>query len=91
MKKDVSITPKPGRNIEDWINTSQGGGSKEAKEVWESISGKSEPATNENTKRLTFDVSPALHYRLKLEAVKRGVQMADIVRELLDSNLPSGE
>lgn len=35
-------------------------------------------------KRLTIDVSVDLHTRLKLECTRRGLKIADVVRDLLE-------
>jgi ParG len=35
-------------------------------------------------KRLTIDVSESLHTKLKVECARRGVAMADVIRERLE-------
>jgi hypothetical protein len=40
----------------------------------------------EAMKRLTFDVSESLHRRIKVSCAKRGVKMADDLRELLEGH-----
>lgn len=42
-----------------------------------------------NTARLTVDVTPDLRRRIKLAALKRGLTMADLLRELLAREFPS--
>ena len=39
-------------------------------------------------KRLTIDVSADLHTRLKLECTRRGLKIADVVRDLLEREFP---
>lgn len=40
--------------------------------------------SREGTKRLTIDVPVSLHARLKIEAVKAGTPMADLVKQSLE-------
>jgi hypothetical protein len=42
-----------------------------------------------NMKRLTIELDPALHQRLKLHAVLSDKTITDIIRELLDRELPA--
>jgi hypothetical protein len=46
------------------------------------------PAVSEATKRFTIDVPVALHTRIKTECARRGVKMADVMRELLEREFP---
>jgi hypothetical protein len=46
------------------------------------------PAASEATKRFTIDVPVALHTRIKTECARRGVKMADVVREMLEREFP---
>ena len=46
-------------------------------------------SSREGNKRLTIDVPTSLHARLKIEAVKLGMPMADLVRQALDKVLES--
>lgn len=41
-----------------------------------------------NTARLTVDVTPDLRRRVKLAALRRGLTMADLLRELLAREYP---
>lgn len=41
-------------------------------------------SSREVSKRLTIDVPVSLHSRLKIEAVKSGMTMADLVRQSLE-------
>lgn len=45
-------------------------------------------AAPEGLKRLTFDVSASLHTRIKVACAKKGVKMADALRELLEGAYP---
>jgi hypothetical protein len=48
-----------------------------------------QPATNgEAMKRFTIDVPRALHTRIKIECARRGIKMADMMRELLERQFP---
>lgn len=42
----------------------------------------------EATKRFTVDVPTSLHRRVKLTCVERGLNMADVVRDLLEREFP---
>jgi hypothetical protein len=44
--------------------------------------------TDEEMKRLTFDVPANLHRRIKVACAKKGVKMADDLRELLERHYP---
>lgn len=47
-------------------------------------------SASEPVKRLTIDVSASLHRRMKTQCAAEGVNMADIIRELLEKRF-SGE
>jgi hypothetical protein len=40
------------------------------------------------TKRLTVDIALSLHQRFKSQCALQGLQMADVVRELLEKRFP---
>jgi len=42
-------------------------------------------------KRLTIDVSANLHSAIKMECARKGVKMADAIREILESEFGKGE
>ena len=48
----------------------------------------SAPAAQQATKRFTIDVPIDLHSRIKVECAKRGLKMADVLRELLEREFP---
>ena len=70
MKK-VSITSKPD------------GSRKPTAEAAEARVAERQANGNEPTKRLTIDVPFSLHRRMKAQCALDGVNMADVVRELL--------
>jgi ParG len=45
-------------------------------------------AAPKGVKRLTFDVSANLHTRIKVACAKKGVKMADALRDLLEGTYP---
>ncbi|MBI1380962.1 MAG: hypothetical protein GC161_07740 [Planctomycetaceae bacterium] len=47
-----------------------------------------ERSAGDPSKRLTIDVSAALHRRMKTQCAARGVNMADVIRELLERRFP---
>ena len=72
MKK-VSITSKPDRSRKATPEA--------AAEAWVA---ERQADGDEPTKRLTIDVPFSLHRRMKAQCALDGVNMADVVRELLD-------
>lgn len=72
MKK-VSISSKPDRSRKPTAEA--------AAEAWVA---ERQADGNEPTKRLTIDVPFSLHRRMKAQCALDGVNMADVVRELLD-------
>lgn len=49
------------------------------------------PRPAEPMKRFTIDVTEELHKRIKMQCASRGVKMADVIRELLETEFPSGQ
>lgn len=47
------------------------------------------PIETEKMKRLTIDIPPALHTRIKVECAQRQKKIADIVRQLLEQEFPA--
>jgi hypothetical protein len=79
MKK-VSIGTKPSlgpkkQTIDDWV---------------EAVSPAEQPRVGvvEPMKRLTIDVPRSLHTRIKSGCVLRGLQMCDVIRDLLEQQFP---
>jgi predicted DNA binding CopG/RHH family protein len=73
-KKKVSIAPKPTKSADKWVE----GGKTTAKPTRK---GKD---VVEAMKRFTIDVPVSLHTRIKMECARRGVKMADQIREMLE-------
>jgi predicted DNA binding CopG/RHH family protein len=48
-------------------------------------------APSEPMKRFTIDVSEGLHKRIKMQCAARGQKMADVIRELLEREFPTGQ
>ena len=42
-------------------------------------------------KRLTIDIDPTLHSRLKIHCVRQDIPIADFVRELIDESLQADD
>jgi hypothetical protein len=59
-------------------------------EAWVRDAAAAEPAGRENpfTARLTIDVTPATRGRIKIAAFARGQTVAEMVRALLDREVP---
>jgi hypothetical protein len=78
MSKKVTFTPKPTStvpaNADDWV-------SGETPQVVKN-------EEKEPTKRFTFDVPASLHRRVKVGCAARGLEMADVMRELLEKEFP---
>ena len=73
MSKQVRLTARPKQNpaADTWVET------------------RTEPAAARppKPKRLTIDIDPALHKRLKLYCFQQDVVMADLLRELIEGKL----
>ncbi len=48
----------------------------------------SEQAPSEALKRLTIDIPPGLHKRIKIHCASGDLKMADVLRELLEKAFP---
>lgn len=72
----MSARPKPKPDIDNWVEMR-------------------EPALSEKPivkpKRLTIDIDPDLHTELKISCAKRGIQIADLLRTLIEGNVRSHE
>ena len=68
----MSARPKANPGVDQWVETREP--SKAAKK-------KIKP------KRLTIDIDPALHTELKISCAKRGIQIADLLRGLIERDL----
>ena len=78
MKKTVHIAPKPQpRNqavsVDEWVNAG---------------ATKTGGGDDEPIKRLTIDVPVSLHTRMKAQCAMQRLNMADVVRDLLEKRFP---
>lgn len=67
---------KPAKQADDWVDTRN-----ENK-----VSGSQETAP---TKRVTVDIPAELHTRVKMQCAMRGVNMTEVMRDLLDREFPA--
>jgi ParG len=61
-------------------------------DAWVQASGARNPepaAPPEPMKRFTIDVPVGLHCRVKIACAKRGLKMADVLRDLLEREFPA--
>jgi hypothetical protein len=76
MSKKITMTarPKAKAEIDKWVETR-------------------EPVLAEKPtvkpKRLTIDIDPTLHKKLKMSCVNRDIQIADLIRTLIERELDS--
>jgi predicted DNA binding CopG/RHH family protein len=85
MPKEVSFSAKPKikANVDNWVEnrevpTSEADPRLAAPEV-------TEEASQPKIKRLTLDISEALHKKIKVRAVIEGISMVEMLRELLET------
>ena len=78
MSKKITMPTraKPNPEIDTWVET---------RELPEP------PKPTYKPKRLTIDVHPDLHKRLKISCVQRGIQIADLLRQLIETDLSQNE
>jgi predicted DNA binding CopG/RHH family protein len=78
MSKKVTFKPKPTSavpaNADEWVSGENPKAKKQEEE--------------EPKKRFTFDVPESLHRRVKIGCAARGVEMAEVVRQLLEKEFP---
>lgn len=76
MSKRVTMSAraKPKAEIDKWVETR------------EPVAG---AKSNFKAKRLTIDIDPTLHTDLKVSCAIRGIQIADLVRTLIERDLLS--
>ena len=53
----------------------------------ENREGRTESKKRVKPKRLTIDINPELHRKLKLSCVQRNIQIADLVRSMIERDL----
>ena len=78
MSKKITMTarPKAKAEVDKWVETR---GSTVAEK----------PAVK--PKRLTIDIDPSLHKKLKMSCVNRDIQIADLIRTLIERELSGHE
>ncbi|MFL6354558.1 MAG: hypothetical protein ACJ74Z_22285 [Bryobacteraceae bacterium] len=78
MSKKVAFTPKPISTVpahaDDWVSGEKPKAKKEEEK--------------EPMKRLTLDIREPLHRRVKRASVDRGMEMAEMLRLLLEKEYP---
>ena len=50
----------------------------------------SDQSSSEALKRLTIDISPSLHKRIKIRCASQELKMADVLRDILEKEFPAG-
>jgi predicted DNA binding CopG/RHH family protein len=88
MPKEVSFSAKPKikANVDNWVEsreipTSEANPQLATPEVTQITEEPSQP----KIKRLTLDISEALHKKIKVRAVIEGISMVEMLRELLET------
>ncbi len=76
MKKKTTFKPKP-------ANTQPTPESLDA-----FVGMQTSPRPREKMKRLTIDISPSLHRRVKTGCAAKGIEMADLMRKFLEREFP---
>jgi predicted DNA binding CopG/RHH family protein len=88
MPKEVSFSAKPKIkvNVDNWVENREVPTSEENPQL---AAPEETPAMNEPSqpkiKRLTLDISEALHKKIKVRAVIEGISMVEMLRELLET------
>lgn len=82
MNKKIPFKPllKP-PTADDWVT-----GNASNRETTPAVTRPAVPP--QKMKRFTIDVPPALHMRTKIYCARRGLKMADVLRELLEREFP---
>jgi hypothetical protein len=78
-KNSFSIGERPAKNAEQWIQ--RGDRDTPSAAIKSAL----------YTKRLTLDITPHLHGRIKLAAIAAGTTAADLLRDLLEREFPERE
>lgn len=76
MKKKTTFTPKPSTDHPTPASL----------DAFVGLPASSTP--REKMKRLTIDVAPSLHRRVKAGCAVRGIEMADLMRQFLEKEFP---
>jgi len=67
---------KPAKQADNWVETRKKNKA-------------SEPQEPAPTKRVTVDIPAELHRRVKMQCAMRGVNMTEVMRDLLDREFPA--
>ncbi|QDS91676.1 hypothetical protein FF011L_04080 [Roseimaritima multifibrata] len=70
----MSARPKPKPEVDKWV---------EMRVPSTDVKSRTKP------KRLTIDIDPNLHTELKISCAKRGIQIADLLRRLIEGDVRS--
>ncbi|WP_286763606.1 MULTISPECIES: plasmid partition protein ParG [Rhodopirellula] len=78
MSKKITMTarPKAKAKIDKWVETRESAATRKP---------------DVKPKRLTIDIDPSLHKRLKMSCVNRDIQIADLIRTLIECELVDQE
>ena len=82
-RKKVGIGRKPTQKADDWVTST------EAAEAPPESPPTASPQKPQKPKRLTLDLDPELHLRIKMAAVRDGTTMVDLLRDLLEREFPA--
>jgi hypothetical protein len=82
VTKKISFSAKPPSSIPAAAPPPQ---DQEAIDAWVNDE---KPPVSEPVKRFTFEVPLSLHKRIKIKCAAQGRQMAEVVRELLETHFP---
>jgi predicted DNA binding CopG/RHH family protein len=86
MPKEVSFSAKPKikANVDNWVENREVPTASEANPQLTPPEATEEPS-QPKIKRLTLDISEALHKKIKVKAVIEGISMVEMLRELLET------
>jgi predicted DNA binding CopG/RHH family protein len=86
MPKEVSFSAKPktNANVDNWVENREVPISEAEPQIAAPEATTKEPS-QPKIKRLTLDISEALHKKIKVKAVIEGISMVEMLRELLET------
>jgi len=87
MSKTVSFKTVKPATADDWVTGSRPADG-EVRTLSTAARAPAPAAAPEAMKRFSIDVPLGLHTRTKTECARRGVKMADVLRELLEREFP---
>jgi hypothetical protein len=90
MAKQVTFNPNPRQkpdpaDLDAFVMGREGQGHRPASEP---LPAPEPPAPKVPMKRLTFDIDAALHRRIRISCVERGIDMAEDLRRILADHFP---